>query len=118
MFTFSKKERALIKQIMQIFRNPDSGFVKAMEQANGKALVLLLGPTGVGKSTLGSYLFGTRYIRQGIVDYDEQIICCEGTVAETFKRGISNVESETLYPQALQVDGRRCKIISRISYQR
>jgi energy-coupling factor transporter ATP-binding protein EcfA2 len=73
----------------------------SIEKGRDKNLVLILGETGVGKSTLINYLNGVEYKEVGTRGFDCHTECVTGK--EIAAVGHSTAVSETLYPQVLEI---------------
>jgi energy-coupling factor transporter ATP-binding protein EcfA2 len=78
------------------------GSYHAIEGGKNKPLVLVLGETGVGKSTLINYLNGAKYRLTGIAGFSQATELMSGV--DIAQVGHNPVVSETLYPQVLSVD--------------
>ena len=75
-----------------------------VEHARGKNLVMFMGSTGVGKSTLLNYLLGCRYDLEG-VGLDKVLRLRAGSKPEYAQVGHNNAVSMTLFPQTFPVNG-------------
>lgn len=97
---FNDEEITLINEAYEIFQANE--FKQALDNVTNKELVLFIGPTGAGKSTLINYFFGTRYLKMGTDGFDAHAMRIEGAT-ERAKVGQSANESETLYPTVFKV---------------
>ena len=75
-----------------------------VEHARGKNLVMFMGSTGVGKSTLLNYLLGCRYDLEG-VGLERGPRLRAGSKPEYAQVGHNSAASMTLFPQIFPVNG-------------
>ncbi len=78
------------------------GCYQAIEPGRNRDVVLVLGETGVGKSTLLNYLNGAQYELAGTPRFDLHTHLMSGQ--EVARVGHNPAVSETLYPQVLRIN--------------
>lgn len=93
---FTIEQSSLIRFIVTNLQT-NQAFRHALDEAHQQELVILIGPTGAGKSTLVNYCLGTRYQRTGIAGFDAHVVYQTGT-HEKATVGSNNVQSQTLTP--------------------